>query len=121
MNFVTVKLHRYGGKLRKVGDEYPIISKNDRVLLQALKWVAPVVAKAFNVAQAPVAQAAEVVVVIACPMVQPDPIVVQGYEQELLLDAPDPEELPESPAPVADTDSTDKPKRVYKRRDLSAE
>lgn len=41
MEFVTIKRHRHGAKLRKVGDVYRIAQKKFQALFVALKWVRP--------------------------------------------------------------------------------
>lgn len=116
MEFVTIKQHRYRGKLQKPGDKYEISGKSDARLVQAMGWsipapviVAPVVAPAV---------AAKVRARVA-PIALPEPIVaestIEHSAEESIEPAVDGGELP------AVESQSDKPKRAYKRRDLSAE
>lgn len=114
MEFVTTKQHRYGGKMRKIGDTYEIAGKTVARLMQALGLsipapviVTPVVAVKV---QAPARMA---------PVVAPAPVVIESPVEQA-AEAPTEPAGEIEPAPVAEPD-TDKPKRAYKRRDLSAE
>ncbi len=134
MNFVTLKQHRHGATLRKVGDEYHIPREKDRVLFLALKWIAPAKPKVAAVAPSRVAKTIAIAAVApAAPVAPVEPIVpVQTHAQESLLDAPAPAELSEpvavvaaapqvdTDAPPAEADRVVKPRGTNNRRDLSA-
>ena len=38
VNLITTKLHRYGGKVREIGDEYEVVGDTHVNLITALKW-----------------------------------------------------------------------------------
>jgi hypothetical protein len=38
VNVITTQRHRYGGKVREVGDEYEVVGDTQAKLVTALKW-----------------------------------------------------------------------------------
>lgn len=121
MEFVTTKQHRYKGKLQKIGDKYEIAGKSDARLVQALGWsipapivapvvVAPVAVKAVAKAAAPV-----VVTRVAAPAPVVIEIIPEPAAEVITAFTPDPFPM------IAAQPDTDKPKRTYTRRSLSAE
>jgi hypothetical protein len=108
MNVMTLKQHRYKGKLKNIGDEYEFIGRAERKLAIALGWVIPAPkyvepAKPVAVEQAP-AKAEEVVIF------EPEIIFKEEVEQVEVT-------IPEDDSSVV-VDVKYKPRRTYKRRDM---
>ena len=120
MQFVTTKQHRYRGKMRKIGDTYEIAGKSDARLVQALGWSIPAPVVAPVVVAPVVAKVAKVAApVVVAPVESPAPVVAEPVAEP----APEvtAEAAPEPGPVIAAQPDTDKPKRVYTRRNLSAE
>jgi hypothetical protein len=116
MEFVTTKQHRYRGKIQKVGDKYEIAGKSDARLVQALGWSIPapvIVAPVAPVVVAKVPAPARVAYVSR--IAAPAPVVIEPPAEPVA------EVAAESIGDIEPVADTDKPKRAYKRRDLSAE
>jgi hypothetical protein len=92
MNVITLKQHRYRGQLKKVGQEYDCVGRMFRKVARALGWVAVV------------------------PPVSPipeKPIVVQEVVNKIIAG--------EKILAAEEAKETTKPKRTYRRRNLTAE
>lgn len=121
MNLVAIKTHRYAGKLRKVGDTYRVNGKSDAKLMTALGWAMREAVETgnkfkdntpkleFEVIKNP-SELYEVSLVGA-ELVEPPEIAYETIE----IREPTPEESLEELEPEV------KPKRAYKRRDMTAE
>jgi hypothetical protein len=107
MNVMTLKQHRYKGKLKNIGDEYDFIGRAQRKLAIALGWVIPAPkyvepAKPIVVEKTP-AKVEKVVVV--------EPPVIEEEVEEVEVT------IPEDESKVI-AEVTYKPRRTYKRRDM---
>lgn len=117
MEFVTIKQHRYRGKLQKIGDKYEIAGKSDAILVQALGWSIP--APVIVVPVVAPAVAAKVRHARVVPIAPPEPIAAESAIEQSAEEPTDPA-VDGGELPAVESQS-DKPKRAYKRRDLSAE
>jgi hypothetical protein len=85
MNVITLKQHRYRGKLKTIGDEYDFIGRQERKIAFAMGWVAAIP-----------------------PIVQVESEKPAHSYFAAAFKAEEPKE-------------TEKPKRQYRRRNLTAE
>jgi len=132
IRMISMKAHRYGGRQLKVGDEFDAVGRSDVRLLRALGR-AEVTAAVVPAVEAPPAAApaafgrsrprATTTPERAASTPAPPPVPVPAPAPVVQPAALD---VPAAPAPAASKDAAadddaDKPKRLYKRRDLTAE
>jgi hypothetical protein len=91
MNVITLKQHRYKGKLKAIGQEYDCADRMFRKVARALGWVAIV------------------------------PPVVPLFEQPLVVQEVVNKIISGEKILAAEPKETVKPKRTYRRRNLTAE
>jgi hypothetical protein len=100
MNVMTLKQHRYKGKLKNIGDEYEFIGRAERKIALALGWVMA----------APKYVEPEKSVVIDKTLVKKvaviEPPVIEKEVEKVEVTIPE---------------VTYKPRRTYKRRDMVSE
>jgi hypothetical protein len=107
MNVMTLKQHRYKGKLKNIGDEYDFIGRTQRKLAIALGWVIP--APKYVEPAKPVVFDRTLAKVEKIVVVEPSVIEVE-VEQVAVT-------IPEDESKVI-AEVTYKPRRTYKRRDM---
>jgi hypothetical protein len=92
MNVITLKQHRYKGQLKKIGQEYDCVGRMFRRVARALGWIA------------------------AVPSISPipeKPIVVHQLVNKIIAG--------EKILATEEAKETAKPKRTYRRRNLTAD
>lgn len=105
MQMVSTKKHRYGGKAHAVGDVFVVKSNSDARVVKALGWGVPHNAPRVDPRMT---QDDTVVELPTMPVDQPEPQSVQAAEEV-------------GPAAPTEQEVEHKPRRHYRRRDMTAE